>query len=119
MRKIKAHFDFVDSSSAAQHQVVVSIDTLLLKEQADICVLHDKCMVYVVTFSSDVCSEMCSVAMETTHVSVEFDEDIIGGTKAVGDSDQMQKSEEAVHTANYGATVRPQRSTLNTKSKNS
>jgi hypothetical protein len=61
-RKIKAHFDFVDSSSAAQHQVVVDIDTLLLlKEQADIHVLHDKCVVCVVTFLSDVCSETCSV----------------------------------------------------------
>jgi hypothetical protein len=50
-RKIKARF----SSPAAQHQVIVDIDTLLLKEQADICVLHDKCMVCVVTFSSDVC----------------------------------------------------------------
>ena len=112
-RKIKAHFDFVDSSSAAQHQVVVDIDTLLLKEQADICVLHDKHVVHVVTFLSDVCSKMHSVAMETTHVSVELDEDIIGGTN------QMQKSEEAVCTANHGATVRPQRSTLNTMSKNS
>jgi hypothetical protein len=72
-RKIKAHF----SSSAAQHQVVVEIDTLLLKEQADICVLHDKCVVCVlVTVSSDVRSETWSVAAETTHISVELDSDL-------------------------------------------
>ena len=117
-RKIKAHFEFVDSSSTAtrQQQVVVDIDNLLEKEQADIYVLHDKCMVYVVTFSSDVCSKIYLVAAETTDISVQLNEEIIGGIKAVGNSDQMQKSEEAVYTANYGATIRPQRSTLKTKS---
>jgi hypothetical protein len=63
--KIKAHFDFVDSSCTRQHQVVVNIDGLLLKEQADICFLHNKCVVCVVAFSSNVCSEMCLVASET------------------------------------------------------
>ena len=113
-RKIKAHFEFVDSSSTAtrQQQVVVDIDNLLEKEQADIYVLHDKCMVYVVTFSSDVCSKIYLVAAETTDISVQLNEEIIGGIKAVGNSEQMQKSEEAVYTANYGATIRPQRSTL-------
>ena len=115
-QKIKAHFDFVDSSSTRQQQVVVNIDNLLEKEQADIYVLHDKCMVYVVTFSSDVCSKIYLVAAETTDISVQLNEEIIGGIKAVGNSDQMQKSEEAVYTANYGATIRPQRSTLKTKS---
>ncbi len=108
-RKIKAHFDFVDSSSAAQHHVVVDVGILLLKEQADIHVLHDKCMVHVVTFSSDVCSQIYSVAAERTKISVKLDEEIIGGIKSIGNSDQMQKSEEAVYTANDGATVRPQR----------
>jgi hypothetical protein len=75
-------------------------------------------MVCVVTFLSNVCSEVCSMAAEMTHISVELDEEIIEGIKAVGDLDQMQKSEEAAHTANHGATVRPQRSMLNTKSKN-
>jgi hypothetical protein len=35
-RKIEAHFDFADWSCARQHQVVVDIDSLLLKEQANI-----------------------------------------------------------------------------------
>ena len=35
-----------------------------------------------------------------------------------GNLNQMQKPEEAVYTANYGATVQPQQLTLNTKSKN-
>jgi hypothetical protein len=118
-RKTHAHFDFVESSCTTQHQVVVDIDSLLLKEQANTHVLNDKCMVHVVTFSSDVCSHTHSVAAKTTDISVELDEEIAGGIKAVGDSDQMQKLEEAVCTANCGATVRPQRSTLNTKSKNS
>jgi hypothetical protein len=116
--KIQAHFDFVDSSCTTQHQVV-DIDSLLLKEQADIYVLHDKCMVYLVTFSSDVCSHIHSMAAKTTNISVKLNEEIIEGIKAVGNSDSMQKSEEAVYTANYGATVRPQRSTLNTKSEKS
>jgi hypothetical protein len=114
-RKIEAHFHFVDSSCAKQ-QAVVDIDLLLIKEQADIYVLHDKCMVYLVTFSSQVCSQIYSKAAETTNISVILDEEIIEGIKAVGNSDAMQKSEEAVYTANYGATVRPQRSTLHTKS---
>jgi hypothetical protein len=118
-QKIKAHFDFVDSSCTRQHQVVVNIDSLLLKEQADICVLHDKHMVHVVTFSSNACSKKCSVAPETTHVLIQLDEQIVGGIKAVGDSDQMQMSEEAACAATCGAMVLPQRSTLNTKSKNS
>jgi hypothetical protein len=96
-QKIKAHFDFVDSSCARQHQVVVDTDSLLLKEQADVCVLHNKCMVCVVTFLSDICSKTCSVAAETTDVSVQLNEEIVGGIKAVGDLDQMQMLEEAVH----------------------
>jgi hypothetical protein len=59
------------------------------------------------------------VAAETTHISVKLDEEIIGGIKAVGNSDQMQKSEEAACTANHGVIVWPQRLMLNTKSKNS
>jgi hypothetical protein len=72
-------------------------------------------MVHVATFSPKVCSKMCSNATETVDVSVELDEESIGGIKAVGDSDAMQKSEEAVCTANHGAAVRPQRSTSHTK----
>jgi hypothetical protein len=113
-RKIKAHFNFVDSSIARQHQVIVDIDSLLLEEQAKICVLHDKCLVHVVTFSSDVCSKMCSLAAKTICVSVQLDEEIVGGIKAAGDLDQMQKLEEAACTANHGANL-----ALNTKSKNS
>jgi hypothetical protein len=113
-RKIYAHFDFVDSSCAGQ-PAVVDIDHLLLKARADIYVLHDKCMVHVATFSPEVCSKTCSNAAETINVSVELDEDVVGGIKAVGDSDAMQKLEEAVHTANHGAAMRPQRSTFHTK----
>jgi hypothetical protein len=75
--------------------------------------------VYVVTFSSQVCSQIYSVAAKTTNTSVELDKEIIGGIKAVGNPDQMQESEDDVYTANYGATVQLQWSTVNTKSKNS
>jgi hypothetical protein len=54
---------------------------------------------------------MHAVAAERTDVSVQLDEEIIGGIKAVGDSDQMQTSEEAVCRANCGAAVRLQWST--------
>ena len=54
---------------------------------------------------------------QRTNISVQLDEEVVGGIKAVGDSDQMQKSESAARAANCGATVRPQRSTLSTKSK--
>jgi hypothetical protein len=57
--------------------VFVDIDSLLLKEQANIYVLHDKFMVYVDTFSSNVCSKIYSVAANTTKVSVQLDEEII------------------------------------------
>ena len=68
-RKIEAHFDFIDSSSTlARQQAVVNIDSLLLKEQADIYVLHDKCMVY------EVCSKIHSEAAEMTNISVQLDE---------------------------------------------
>jgi hypothetical protein len=79
-RKIDACFDFVDSSCARQ-PAVVDIDHLLLKERANICVLHDKRMVRVATFSPEVCSRMCSNAAETVNVSVELDEEIVGGIK--------------------------------------
>jgi hypothetical protein len=114
-RKVHVLFDFVDISFAGP-LAVVDIDNLLLEQEADIYVLHDKHMVYVATFSSKVCCKIYSEAAETTNVSVEFNDEIIGGIKAVGNSDTMQKSEEAVYTANYGATVRPQPSTLHTKS---
>ena len=87
--------------------MIVDIDNLLEEEQADIYVLQDKCiMVYVVTFSSSVCSKMYLVAVEMTDISVQLNEEIIGGIKAIGKSDQKQKAEEAVYTANYGATIR-------------
>jgi hypothetical protein len=94
-QKIKAHFAFVDCSCARQRQVVVDIDRLLIKEQANIYVLHDKFMVYAVTFLSNVCSKIYSVA-GMTKVSVQLDEEIIGGFKAISNLDQMQKPEEAV-----------------------
>ena len=57
------------------------------------------------------------VSAESTNISVQLNEEIIGGIKVVGNnSDQMQKSEEAVYRANYGTTVRPQGLTLKTKS---
>jgi hypothetical protein len=62
-------------------------------------------MVYVITFSSDVCSKMYSVVADMANASVQLDEEIIQGSKAIGNSDQMQKLEEALYTTNYGATV--------------
>jgi hypothetical protein len=79
-----SHFDFVDSSCTRQHQVVVNVDSLLLKKQADAHVLHNTW-----------CMSSPSVAAETTDVSVQLDEEIVGGIKAVGKPDQMQTSEEA------------------------
>jgi hypothetical protein len=58
---------------------------------------------------------MHSNAAQTVDISVELDEEIVGGIKAVGDSDAMRKLEGAMHTANHGAAVRPQRSTSHTK----
>jgi hypothetical protein len=112
----RPHFDSVSLSSTNQVNVV-DVDTLLSKEKADIHVLRDEFMVYVATFSSDVCRHMYSVAAQKTNVLVQFDQEIVQGIKAVGNSDQMQSSEDAVYTANFGATVRPQRSTLSSKSK--
>jgi hypothetical protein len=74
--KINACFDLVDSSCAG-HPVAVDVDCLLLKEQADIHVLHDEHMVHVATFSPEVCSKMHANAAETVNVSVELDEEII------------------------------------------
>jgi hypothetical protein len=114
---VHAHFDFVDVSFAGPLAVVdIDIDHLLLKQEANICVLHNKHVVHVATFLSEVCCKTCSEAAETINVSVEFNNEIVGGIKAVGDSDTMQKCEEAVHTANHGAAVRPQPSTSRTKS---
>jgi hypothetical protein len=116
-RKIDACFDLVDSSCAGQ-LAVVDVDCLVLKEQADICVLHDKHMVHVATFSPQVCSKerIYSNAAETVDVSVELDEEIIGGIKAVGNSDAMQKRrKQCGQPIRHGAAVRPQQSTSHTK----
>jgi hypothetical protein len=113
-RKIHAHFDFVDVTCAVP-PAVVDIDGLLVKEQADICILHDKHMVCVATFSPKVCSKTRSEAAENTNASVEFNDKFFRGIKAVGNSDVMQKCKEAVHTANHGAAMRPQPSTSHTE----
>jgi hypothetical protein len=63
-RKIKAHFEFVSDSSTRQQ--AVDVDELLMQEKADIYALHGKFMVYVVTFSSHVCSQIYSMAAKTT-----------------------------------------------------
>jgi hypothetical protein len=56
------------------------------------------------------------VAAHSINVLVQLDQEILQGIKAVGNWDQMQTSEEAVSTANFGATVWPQGSTLCSKS---
>jgi hypothetical protein len=48
-RKVQAYFDSVSLSSTNQGKVV-DVYTLLFKEKANIYVLHDKFIVYVVTF---------------------------------------------------------------------
>jgi hypothetical protein len=53
-RKILAYFDYVSESSTKQQ--AVDVDNLLMQEKADIYVLHGDFMVYVVTFSSHLCS---------------------------------------------------------------
>jgi hypothetical protein len=83
-RKIDACFDFVDSSRARQ-PAVVDIDHLLLKERADICILHNKCMVHVATFSPEVCSKTCSNAADAGNVSVELDKQSVEGIKAASE----------------------------------
>jgi hypothetical protein len=47
--KVQAYFDSVSLSSTNQGKVV-DVYTLLFKEKANIYVLHDKFIVYVVTF---------------------------------------------------------------------
>jgi hypothetical protein len=91
----------------------------LSMEKADICVLHDEFVAYIVTFFSDVCRHICNtVAAQKTNVPVHLDQEIVQGIKAVGNSDKMQMSEDAVYTANFCATTaRRQPSTLSTKSK--
>jgi hypothetical protein len=97
---------------------IVDVDALLSKEKAEICVVHDKFMVYVATFSIDVCRHIYSVAAQTTNVSAHSNQEILRhGIKAVGNSVQMQTFEEAVYAVNFGATVRPQQSALCSKSK--
>jgi hypothetical protein len=101
MRDGSAHT--VSNTSCAGQPAVVDIDCLLLKEQPGrhLCPprrAHDM-MVCVATFSPEVCSKTHSNTAETVDVSVELDEEIVAGIKAVGDSDAMQKLEEAVHTA--------------------
>jgi hypothetical protein len=71
--KIPDYFDLVSVSSTKQGKVV-DVDTLLPKEKANIYVLHDEFMVYVVTSSSDVCRHIYSVAAKKTNVSVQLDQ---------------------------------------------
>jgi hypothetical protein len=115
-RKVWAGIDSVLLSSTKQAKVV-NVNALLSKEKANIYIRHNKFMVYVVTFSSDFCRHIYSAAAQTTNVSVHLDQEILHGIKVVCNSDQRQTSEEAVYTAYFGATVRPQRSTLRSKSK--
>jgi hypothetical protein len=114
-RKVRTHVDSVSLYSTKQAKVV-DADALLSKEKADIYVLNDDFMVYVATFSIDVCRHIYSVAAQMTNVSVHLDRDILHGIKAVGNSDQIQMSEEAVYTANFGGTVGPQQSKFCSKS---
>jgi hypothetical protein len=85
-RKILAYFDYVSESSTKQQ--AVDVDNLLMQEKADIYVLHGDFMVYVVTFSSHLCSQIYSMATKATNISVELNDEIIEGIKAVANSDQ-------------------------------
>jgi hypothetical protein len=80
-RKILAYFDFVSDSSTRQQ--VVDIDNLLFQEKGDVYVLHGNFIVYVVTFSSQVCSQIYSVMAKMTNISVELDEENIGEIKKI------------------------------------
>jgi hypothetical protein len=110
-RKVRAHFDSVPLSSTNQVNIV-DVDTFPFKEDANIYVLHDKSMVYVITFSSDISRHIYSGAALKTNLLVQLDQAIIQEIKAIGNSDKMQLSEDAVYTTNFGATIPPQQSTL-------
>jgi hypothetical protein len=76
--------------SSTQQGKVVDVDTLLSKEKTNIYVLHNQFMVYIVTFSSDVCRPIYPVAAKKTYVLVQFDQEILQGIKAIRNLDKCR-----------------------------
>jgi hypothetical protein len=94
------------------------VDALLSKEKADIYILHDEFMVYVVTFSSDVRRRIYSVAAQTDNVPVQLDQEILHGIKPLVTPTRCRHLRRlSAYTDNFLAIVWLQQSTLLSKSK--
>jgi hypothetical protein len=80
----------------------IDVDQLWNQKSADAFVLHGTNLVYVVTFSEKVCTQLHELAQAQSGLSISYpiDNNVIEGAKLVGNSDQMQKNESAVYTAN-------------------
>jgi hypothetical protein len=110
---------FYNHEKCKEDSKPIDVYQLLNKKAADDFVLHGRNLVYVLTFSETVCFELHQLAQAKTGLPTSFpiDDNVVEGAKLVGNSDQMQENESAVYTANFGAAIRPQRSTQFSTSK--
>ena len=90
----------------------VDLDQVMKEQSAAGCVVHGEHLVYIATFSTDVCKEILEKAQSATGLSYSISDDAVDGIKLVANGDTMQADEEAVYTANFGLTCRPQKPTV-------
>jgi hypothetical protein len=110
---------FHNHAKSTDNSKVLDVDQLLNQKSADAFDVHSPNLVYAVTFSVKVCIRLHELAQAQTGLSISYpiDDNMIKGVKLVGNSNQMQKNESAMCTANFGAIIWPQRSTQLHRSK--
>lgn len=107
--------DINDSSEKGSPVEVINtvdLDQVMTEQSAAGCVVHGEHLVYIATFSTDICEEISAKAQSATGLSYCISDDAVDGIKLVANGDNMQADEEAVYTANFGLTCRPQRPTI-------
>jgi hypothetical protein len=89
---------FCNHAKCTDNSKSIGVDQLLNQRSANAFVLHGTNLVYVVTFSEKVYTELHELAQAETGLSISYpiDNNVIEGAKLVGNSDQMQKSESPV-----------------------
>lgn len=103
--------EMIDTISGEPVTSPIDIDHRMRRNSSMGTVLHGSHLVYVATFTPEVCGRITELAVSSTGLSYCISKDAITGLMEVANSDSMQANEPAVYTANFGATVRNQKPT--------
>jgi hypothetical protein len=100
-RAVSIQFIDVNNGSNSFDSPLIDLDTLMSNQDIAGCVIHGRHVVYIATFTQDICTEISQIAQTTTGLSYQYSESVIRGIKKIGNNDVMQSKEVSVYTAGF------------------